>query len=244
MSLWVNKYKPTNTSEIIGQSRNVAQIKSWLRTFDAANSQPLFIYGPPGVGKTTAAHLCCKECGYQTVEFNASDQRNKNVIKEVISEVASTSRLCFTGRASVQKDVIILDEIDGMSGHEDRGGIAQLLIELKNTKKPMIFICNDGQHQKLRTLRDKCTTFEFKRPDMAQIKALVQKVASREKLETSKINVENLAHASDFDIRQIINSLSMFGHGNNAELAKTTRMNAFEATRKALTAANLSIDSR
>lgn len=243
-SIWVDKYKPKGTNELIGQSRNVARIKSWLKTYEPARSRPLFIYGPPGIGKTTAAHLCCKEAGFQTIEFNASDQRNKNIISQVISVAASNSRLNFYGRASETKDAIILDEIDGMAGNEDRGGIGQLIIEIRNTKKPMIFICNDGQHQKLRSLKDKCETIEFKRPDFDAIKQVVTKIAIRENLKLEKINVRNLAESSDYDIRQIVNSLSLFREGTTDQISKTTRMNAFEATKKVLTKSKHSIGDR
>lgn len=37
--------------------------------------------GPPGIGKTTTAHLVASECGFATLEFNASDTRSKKMIK-------------------------------------------------------------------------------------------------------------------------------------------------------------------
>lgn len=243
-SIWVDKYKPQTSNELAGQSRNIARIKSWLKTYDPSKSRPLFIYGPPGIGKTTAAHLCCKETGYQTVEFNASDQRNKNIMKDVISTISSNSRLNLFGRASETKDAIILDEIDGMAGNEDRGGIGQLLIEIRKTKKPMIFICNDGQHQKLRSLKDKCETVEFRRPEFNDIRQVISRIARKEGLDVDKINVKQLAESSDYDIRQIVNSLSLFRDGSVEKLVKTTRMNAFEATKKVLTASRQTIDDR
>lgn len=244
MALWVEKYKPTSTSDLIGQYKNVARVKSWLKTFDPSKSRPLFIYGPPGIGKTTAVHLCCKETNYTTIEFNASDQRNKNIIKDVISTVASNSRLNFFGRASETRDAIILDEVDGMAGNEDRGGIAQLILELKHTKKPMIFICNDGQHQKLRSLKDKCETLEFRKPDMEGVRAVVTKIAKREGLSVQDINIKELAESTDYDIRQIVNSLSLFRDGAVQQMVKTTRINAFEAAKKALTASRLTLEDR
>lgn len=235
-SLWVDKYKPSNTNDLIGQGRNVSRIKSWLRSFDSSRSKPIFIYGPPGIGKTTAAHLCCKELGYTVLEFNASDQRNKNIIKDVISTAANNTRISFTQRASNTKEAIILDEVDGMAGNEDRGGIAQLIIEMKHTKKPMIFICNDGQHPKLRSLKEKCENIEFRRPEMEALRAIITKIGQRENIPVSKINIRQLAESSDYDIRQIVNSLSLFRDGGVEQIVKTTRMNAFEAAKKALSA--------
>lgn len=243
-TIWVDKYKPKSTSELAGQGRNVARIKSWLKTYEPSRCRPLFIYGPPGIGKTTAVHLCCKEAGYEVVEFNASDQRNKNVIKEIISTISSNSRLSFTKRASETKDAIVLDEVDGMAGNEDRGGIGQLIMEIKTSKKPMIFICNDGQHQKLRSLKDKCEVLEFRKPEYDTIRAVVSRIAGRENLDLEKINIRNLAEASDYDIRQILNSLSLFKGSDSSQLVKTTRLNAFEATKKALSAGRHSIESR
>lgn len=50
-------------------------------------------------GKTTTAHLVCKELGYDVVEFNASDTRSKKLLHEEVSELLSTTSLApyFTG---------------------------------------------------------------------------------------------------------------------------------------------------
>lgn len=41
----------------------------------------VMITGPPGIGKTTSAHLCAKSEGFTIVELNASDARNKKLIE-------------------------------------------------------------------------------------------------------------------------------------------------------------------
>ena len=38
------------------------------------------ISGPPGIGKTTAAHIIAKNNGFEVIELNASDCRNKSSI--------------------------------------------------------------------------------------------------------------------------------------------------------------------
>ncbi|KAI6113353.1 hypothetical protein EDD17DRAFT_1091813 [Pisolithus thermaeus] len=46
-----------------------------LRTFTA----PSYVKtGPPGIGKSTFAHLCAKAEGYTPIEMNASDTRRRN----------------------------------------------------------------------------------------------------------------------------------------------------------------------
>lgn len=44
-------------------------------------------------GKTTTVSVVCKELGFDTVEFNASDTRSKNLIKEKIAELTCTNSL-------------------------------------------------------------------------------------------------------------------------------------------------------
>ena len=41
----------------------------------------VFITGPPGIGKTTSAHLCAKLEGFTPIEMNASDVRSKKLVE-------------------------------------------------------------------------------------------------------------------------------------------------------------------
>ena len=44
----------------------------------------VMITGPPGIGKTTSAHLCAKLAGYTPIELNASDARSKKLVEASI----------------------------------------------------------------------------------------------------------------------------------------------------------------
>ena len=44
---------------------------------------------------------------------------------------------------SADKHVLIMDEVDGMAGNEDRGGVAELISLIKKSSIPIICICND-----------------------------------------------------------------------------------------------------
>lgn len=41
----------------------------------------VLISGPPGIGKTTSAHLVAKLCGFKPIEMNASDTRSKKLLE-------------------------------------------------------------------------------------------------------------------------------------------------------------------
>lgn len=51
-----------------------------------------------------------------------------------------------------RKQLVIMDEVDGMGG-SDRGGIQELILLIKKSRVPIIAICNDRQHQKIRRVR-------------------------------------------------------------------------------------------
>ncbi|NXX20085.1 CTF18 protein, partial [Podargus strigoides] len=66
--------------------------------------------GPPGLGKTTLAHVIAKHAGYNAVEMNASDDRSPEVFRTRIE--AATQMRSVLG-ANEKPNCLIIDEIDG-----------------------------------------------------------------------------------------------------------------------------------
>ena len=51
-----------------------------------------------------------------------------------------------------------------MGGNEDRGGVQELIAVIKSSRVPFICICNDRQHQKIRSLAGHCFDLRLRRP--------------------------------------------------------------------------------
>ncbi|KAG8440687.1 hypothetical protein GDO86_006438, partial [Hymenochirus boettgeri] len=66
--------------------------------------------GPPGLGKTTLAHVIARHAGYNVVEMNASDDRSPEVLKIRIE--ASTQMKSVLG-VDERPNCLVIDEIDG-----------------------------------------------------------------------------------------------------------------------------------
>lgn len=133
----------------------------------------VLLSGPPGVGKTTAAHLCARLGGYAVIELNASDVRSKKLLElSFQSAIDNTSLDGFFGGASKklfadqpdagEKAVLIMDEVDGMSAG-DRGGVGALNALIKKTKIPIICIANDSKSQKMRPLAPTTASLVFRK---------------------------------------------------------------------------------
>jgi chromosome transmission fidelity protein 18 len=72
----------------------------------------LMLHGPPGLGKTTLAHVAATLAGYEVLEINASDDRSGNAAREKIVEAVETVGIDRQGRRGKER-CIILDECDG-----------------------------------------------------------------------------------------------------------------------------------
>ncbi|XP_054460149.1 replication factor C subunit 1 [Anoplopoma fimbria] len=181
---------------------------------DGSAFKAALLSGPPGVGKTTTAALVCEELGFSYVEMNASSTRSKNSLKEVVAEsLNNTSIESFykgTSQKVSSKHVLIMDEIDGMAGNEDRGGIQEMIGLIKNSKIPIICMCNDRNHQKIRSLANYCFDLRFQRPRVEQIKGAMMSLAFKEGIKIPPPALNEIILASNQDIRQVIHNLSMW----------------------------------
>lgn len=103
-----------------------------------------------------------------------------------------------------------MDEVDGMSGNEDRGGIQEIITLIKTTQMPVICICNDRMHQKIRSLSNHCFDLRFYRPRIDNIRAFVSKISTRENISIDSNEIDQLITASNNDIRSILNNLQLY----------------------------------
>ncbi|CAG9853876.1 unnamed protein product [Phyllotreta striolata] len=235
---WTEKYKPQNVKEIIGQQgdgTNVAKLKKWLLNWhknqipeikkkiirpspwakfdDGAYFKAALLSGPPGVGKTTTATLVSKELGFDIVDFNASDTRSKKLLQEEVAQILKTTTIAgfAAGKATANKKrVLIMDEVDGMAGNEDRGGIQELINLIKTSNVPIICMCNDRNHQKMRSLVNYCFDLKFTPPKINHIQGAMMSICFKEGLNIPlKVLIEIIA-GTGCDIRQTLNNLTMY----------------------------------
>ncbi|OAF66026.1 hypothetical protein A3Q56_06250 [Intoshia linei] len=257
--LWTDKYRPTKMNKLVGQHgpKSAAnQLSEWLGQWRDQDTNDIpgaaLLSGLPGLGKTTSALIVSKEMGFSPIELNASDKRSKKMLESGLA--VSISNKTITSffkkkekRQELDKNaIIIMDEVDGMAGNEDRGGVSLLIDLIKKTTIPIICICNDASLPKMRSLSKYCLHLKFNRYRVEQIKAHLMSICFKENVSVESNALTNMIEKSDRDIRQCINNLQimasqnkkldfdlMYKYSNDSK--KPTKLNAFDIARYYIT---------
>jgi replication factor C subunit 1 len=170
------------------------------------------------------------------IEKNASDQRSKKLVATFSSD--SHNVASFSNKSSMSNCVLIMDEVDGVAGNEDRGGIQELILLIKRSRIPIICICNDRQHKKIRSLANYCYDLRFYRPTVQQIRGAMMTVLHRENIHQIKQEtLDEIIKSCNQDIRQTLHSLNLWAldgetNPNAAKMInKVVNNNPFELCR-------------
>ncbi|KAG7562255.1 hypothetical protein FFLO_02341 [Filobasidium floriforme] len=229
--LWTTKYAPKTLKEICGNKGLVEKLGTWLEAWPAnykanwkkpgkdgsGSFAAVLISGPPGIGKTTSAHLVAKLKGYSPIELNASDARSKKLIQNATNVDNASLDGWFAGGGLTKdsaagleinsRSCLIMDEVDGMSGG-DRGGVGAMNILIKKTRIPIILICNDASTPKMKPLNGTTWPMKFRRPSNTEMRARLMTIAFKEGLKLEASALDTLIESSQSDLRQVLNMLS------------------------------------
>lgn len=204
--VFIEKYRPCSMKEIEGQEEAIARLKSFILNF-GRGKKAVMIGGPAGCGKTSLALCLAKDLGFEIFELNASDFRNKDVLNSRLKQ-ASEQKSFFA-----KSKILLVDEVDGLSGNKDRGGIQTLITLIEGTRFPIIITGNDIWQQKLNALRNKCELIPLKELHYEKITNILEKINKKEKINTTFQTLRNIAINSKGDARAAINDLQIVSAG-------------------------------
>lgn len=243
-SMFSEKYRPKSSSQLLGNKGPIEQLKKWLTEYPKVSKKIALVSGPPGVGKSTAVEILCKECGYVVNELNASHTRSKGAIEQLAD--SASSRSFQAGEQFLGKAVLVFDEIEGISTG-DRGGIGAIVDLAKTAKVPIICICSDLSDPRFVPLTKASLSVGFVKPIVKSVVEDIVKymswIAEAEKLNITREAIEKIVSTCDGDIRAALNALQFWGHGDSVNKKDEQLKDVVQATLKVFSS-NSSFDEK
>lgn len=210
MTIWNQKHTPENPEDIAGQNKNVREILSWLDSFRPGKG--LMLTGPTGTGKTTLVETIARKRNLMLFTLNASDKRTK---KEIESFLSSTQVQPLFGKGKI----ILIDELDGISGRSDRGGVSAIKKLVKTSRFPVFLLAQDPWDRKLKPLRSVSKTVKFSKTPVRSVAKRLREICELEDISHQDGVLKSLASWSQGDMRSAIQDLQTVAQGKQ-ELAQ------------------------
>lgn len=256
--MWVEKYRPRKFTELLGDDRVHRDALRWLKEWDPCvfgregpaarkrfhddeeerapdayrrpHERVLLVSGPPGLGKTTLAHVIAEQAGYRVYELNASDARTAGDVEARVRVALESDSLRGAGKPTM----VVIDEIDGATGGEGLGtaSFIRALVRLiergkgdsrrhrgtdvgKKKKapppilRPIVCVCNDLYAPALRPLRPFARILRFHRPPTPAIARRLSQICAGEELKADTRSLSLLCELTHGDIRACLHALEM-----------------------------------
>ena len=204
----LNKYRPTKTSEIVGNKTAIQTIEKWMASWKSntqkQTTMSCLISGPCGIGKTLTLDLLINSVEYNVIEVNTDDERNATYINQKIKPFVKTSKNIWG-----KNNILIVNDIDVSN---DNGFVSSLCECIKETKIPIILTCNNRYEPKIKPIATLCALMDIKftKPSSTEI---LKYVADIVKTEYGKITpkqtqlIQSIVNKSDGDVRNTILSV-------------------------------------
>ncbi|MDO9523570.1 MAG: replication factor C small subunit [Methanocorpusculum sp.] len=199
--IWIEKYRPKNLSEVVGQQDVVERLRSYVTTRALPH---LLFTGSAGVGKTTCAVALAREMFGDTWnmnfrELNASDERGIDVVRNQIKQFARTAPL---GDSTFK--ILFLDEADALT----QDAQAALRRTMENYAETCRFVLSCNYSSKIiDPIQSRCAIYRFRPLTDEAISEEMARIAKKEGITIDEGAFLAIAYVSLGDMRKAINAL-------------------------------------
>ena len=197
--MWVEKYRISEFDNFFGNEKSRLLVINWLKNW-IKGTKPLLIVGPPGTGKTSFVKSLAKLLDLDLIELNASDLRNKINLEVIINPILLNKSIFG------KQMLLFLDEVDGISGRDDYGGIPFLSNILKNADVPIIMASNSKSY-KMKDVIKNSKLVEFRPLSSFASYMLLQNVMRLERKNLESSEQFKIISQCRGDARTLLNTL-------------------------------------
>ena len=213
-SLWIEKYRPKDFSDIKGQKSIVEKIMAFV---EKQNMPHLMFAGPAGTGKTSLSLIIAKklfgDSWHQNfLELNASDERGIDVVRVKVKDFARTRAI-----GNVPYKIIYLDEADALTREAQQA----LRRTMENYTATCRFILSCNYSSKIiDPIQSRCAVFKFKPLEREEVFQIIDKIVLSEGIVVDEKAREALYEVGEGDCRTIENILQSASATNSTITAE------------------------
>ena len=197
--MWTEKYRPASLAMLVGNEEARQGFLKWLKAWKVGGKAALLV-GSPGIGKTATVHGAAMELAYSIIELNASDIRTKDKLDKALGP-------SVYNQALIGKSLILLDEVDGIFGRADYGGMDFVMELMENTSVPLVMIANAQDNIKIEKIARKAETFRFRRIPPRLVQLYLRGILAKEGRQLDDKTMQSIIIQSKGDVRSAINDL-------------------------------------
>ncbi|MEM3573171.1 MAG: AAA family ATPase [Nitrososphaeria archaeon] len=185
---------------IIGNEMARKEFFEWLKNWKQGDKAVLLV-GPPGTGKNTSVYSAARQLGYYVIELNASDIRTKDALNKRLGTSLYAKNL-FN-----EKRMVLFDEIDGLYGREDYGGLEYINELLDKPPLPIVLTANDETNDNIIKLSRKVIVIRFQKVPLRLIEIYLKHICKKEGKNIDNKILHNIVGKSNGDVRNALNML-------------------------------------
>ena len=230
MSLFTTKYAPKNSDQVFGQQLAVSQLRNFITQYKQQQHKAALLLGPIGCGKTSSVYALAKELKYDVVELNSSDLRNAENITQFLNSALGQQSLFFTPK------VVLIDEVDNISGAADRGCIPALIKAIEKSSFPVILTANDIEDSKFKALAKASQVIPYHKLQYKTVSHCLQWVCEQEEITFDEKAINSLARQVDGDMRAALIDLQGCSQKKNLSFEQISTLSDRKRTETILNA--------
>ncbi|HMF30565.1 MAG TPA: replication factor C large subunit [Candidatus Lokiarchaeia archaeon] len=230
---WFEKYRPNLPSDMVGFEKITSTIRDYIQAVKDRQDpgyRALILEGPPGVGKTTVVYAIAHEMGYNVVETNASEARTVDAVRDRVAESSRSRDIFDFVKNRTQGKILLFDEVDGISGQSERGGLSALIEIIQGIRRnpegeivdkdktppyprfPIIMTANEYD-SKFASLYKIAKRVPCRRLQGASVIKILKRIATAENVNVNEETLQAIADNSNGDLRSAINDLQAMAQG-------------------------------
>ncbi len=186
-------YRPKTLDEMVGQAHLLDKEAPLRKLIETDTLPHIFLYGPPGCGKTTLARIIAGVLDRPFYEMNATTLK-----------IEELRKIFKTYTNALQKPLIFIDEVHRLSKNQQE----VLLPFMENNAALIIGASTENPYYSMTAaIRSRSHLFELEAIKEKEMAAYLEKILEKEKLDAEDDAKEYLVFSSGGDVRAMLNLL-------------------------------------